>query len=98
MELHVKQDVKSRAPLASQAFVTPGIPIATSNALIYCKRDAVLVANLLTVEQSDDLFNWIGVDGIASISSHYFGTVVDSTIVQVTLPSIGREISVSINA
>ena len=80
MGLDVNQDVKSKAPLASEAFVTLGIPIATSNALIYGKRDAVLV----------------GVDGIASISSHYFGTVVDSTIVEVILPSIGREVSLSI--
>ena len=98
MGLDVKQDVKSKAPLASEAFVTLDIPIATSNALIYGKRDAVLVDTFLTVEQSDYLFNWIGVDGIATIISHYFGTIMDSTIMQVALPSIGREFSASINA
>ena len=66
----MKLDVKSKSPLNWEVFVTPGIPVATSDVppgqkqrtyspisstLIYGKRDAVLVDTFLTVKQSDDL-------------------------------------------
>src|SRR5215467_16030956 len=58
--------------------VTPGIPVVTSDlppgmkqrmfspissTLIYGKRDAVLVDTFLTVEQSNDLVNWVTASG-----------------------------------
>jgi glyoxylase-like metal-dependent hydrolase (beta-lactamase superfamily II) len=71
-------DVKSKSPLNWQVFVTPGIPVATSevpsghkqrtylpisSTLIYGKRDAVLVDTFLTVKQSDDLVKWVATSG-----------------------------------
>src|SRR5215471_13676724 len=71
-------DVKSKSPLNWEVFVTPGIPVATSDVppgqkqrtyspisstLIYGKRDAVLVDTFLTVEQSNDLVKWVAASG-----------------------------------
>src|SRR5215469_12802449 len=69
-------DVKS--PLNWEVFVTPGIPVASSDVppgqkqrtyspisstLIYGKHDAVLVDTFLTVEQSNDLVKWVAASG-----------------------------------
>src|SRR5215831_20852174 len=58
--------------------VTPGIPVVTSDlppgmkqrqwspissTLIYGKRDAVLVDTFITVEQSNELVNWVAASG-----------------------------------
>ena len=74
----MKLDVKSKSPLKWEVFVTPGIPVATSDVppgqkqrtyspisstLVYGKHDAVLVDTFLTVEQSNDLVNWITASG-----------------------------------
>jgi len=71
-------DVKSKSPLNWEVFVTPGIPVATSDVppgqkqrtyspisstLIYGKHDAVLVDAFLTVKQSDDLVKWVAASG-----------------------------------
>ena len=68
------QEVSSKSLLNWEVFVTPGIPIATSDlppgvkqvmfqaiaaTLIYGKRDAVLVDALMTVKQADDLVDWL---------------------------------------
>ena len=72
-------DVKSKSPLNWEVFVTPGIPVATSDVppgqkqrtyspisstLIYGKHDAVLVDTFLTLEQSDDLVKWVTASGM----------------------------------
>ena len=61
-------------PLNWDVFITPGIPIVTSDlppgmkqamfqaiasTLIYGKRDAVLVDAFMTIKQADALANWI---------------------------------------
>lgn len=66
------------APLNWDVFVTPGIPIVTSDmppgvkevyfqamasTLIYGKRDAVLVDAFMTIKQADDLVDWISASG-----------------------------------
>jgi glyoxylase-like metal-dependent hydrolase (beta-lactamase superfamily II) len=66
------------AQLNWDVLVTPGIPVVTSDlppgmkqrmfspissTLIYGKRDAVLVDTFLTVEQSNDLVNWVAASG-----------------------------------
>src|SRR5215472_6107445 len=71
-------DVKSKSPLNWEVFVTPGIPVATSDVppgqkqrtyspisstLIYGKHDAVLVDTFLTVKQSDDLIKSVAASG-----------------------------------
>src|SRR5215471_17738701 len=71
-------DVNSKSPLNWEVFVTPGIPVATSDVppgqkqrtyspisstLIYGKRDAVLVDTFLTIKQSDDLVKWVAASG-----------------------------------
>ena len=71
-------DVKSKSPLNWEVFVTPGIPVATSDVppgqkqrtyspisstLIYGKHDAVLVDAFLTVKQSDNLVKWVAASG-----------------------------------
>src|SRR5215467_15669905 len=71
-------DVKSKSPLNWEVFVTPGIPVATSDVppgqkqrtyspisstIIYGKHDAVLVDTFLTVEQSNDLVKWVAASG-----------------------------------
>jgi glyoxylase-like metal-dependent hydrolase (beta-lactamase superfamily II) len=65
-------------PLNWDVFVTPGIPIATSDmppgiqqamfqaiasTLIYGKRDAVLVDAFMTVTQADALVDWVAASG-----------------------------------
>jgi glyoxylase-like metal-dependent hydrolase (beta-lactamase superfamily II) len=65
-------------PLNWDVFVTPGIPIATSDlppgtkqamfqaiasTLIYGKRDAVLVDAFMTVKQADALVDWVAASG-----------------------------------
>ena len=65
-------------PLNWDVFVTPGIPIATSDlppvmkqamfqaiasTLIYGKRDAVLVDAFMTVKQADALVDWVEASG-----------------------------------
>jgi glyoxylase-like metal-dependent hydrolase (beta-lactamase superfamily II) len=65
-------------PLNWDVFVTPGIPIATSDlppgmeqamfqaiasTLIYGKRDAILVDAFMTIKQADDLVDWISESG-----------------------------------
>jgi glyoxylase-like metal-dependent hydrolase (beta-lactamase superfamily II) len=73
-------DVETRniPPLNWDVFVTPGIPIATSDlppgtkqamfqaiasTLIYGKRDAVLVDAFMTVKQADALVDWVAASG-----------------------------------
>ena len=70
-------DVKSKSPLKWEVFVTPGIPVATSDVpgqkqrtyspisstLISGKHDAVLVDTFLTVEQWNDLVSWVAASG-----------------------------------
>ena len=71
-------DVKSKSLVNWEVFVTPGIPVATSDVppgqkqrtyspisstLIYGKHDAVLVDAFLTVKQSDDLVKWVAASG-----------------------------------
>jgi hypothetical protein len=66
---YMEPDVMSKSSLNWEVFVTPGIPVASSDVppgqkqrtyspisstLIYGKHDAVLVDTLLTVEQSND--------------------------------------------
>jgi glyoxylase-like metal-dependent hydrolase (beta-lactamase superfamily II) len=66
------------AQLNWDVLVAPGIPVVTSDlppgmkqrmfspissTLIYRKRDAVLVDTFLTVEQSNDLVNWVAASG-----------------------------------
>src|SRR5215472_14649279 len=75
---YMELDVKSKSPLNWEVFVTPGIPVATSDVppgqkqrmyspisstLVYGKRDAVLVDTLLTVAHSDDLVKWVAASG-----------------------------------
>jgi len=65
-------------PLNWDVFVTPGIPIATSDlppgtkqtmfqaiasTLVYGKRDAVLVDTFMTVKQADALADWVAASG-----------------------------------
>ena len=65
-------------PLKWDVFITPGIPIATSDlppgvkqamfqtiasTLIYGKRDAVLVDTFMTVKQVDALVDWVAASG-----------------------------------
>src|SRR5512133_481258 len=65
-------------PLNWDVFVTPGIPIATSDlppgmkqamfqaiasTLIYGKQDAVLVDAFMTVKQADALVDWVAASG-----------------------------------
>jgi glyoxylase-like metal-dependent hydrolase (beta-lactamase superfamily II) len=65
-------------PLNWDVFVTPGIPMVTSDlppgtkqgmwqptsaTLIYGQRDAVLVDALLTIEQADALVDWVAASG-----------------------------------
>ena len=65
-------------PLNSDVFVTPGIPVATSDlppgtkqrlfsptssTLIFGKRDAILVDALMTIEQANALTDWIAAHG-----------------------------------
>jgi glyoxylase-like metal-dependent hydrolase (beta-lactamase superfamily II) len=94
---YMELDVKSKSPLNWQVFVTHGIPVATSDlppgqkqrmyspvssTLIYGKHDAVLVDTFLTVEQSNDLVNWVAARGknLTTIyithghGDHWFGT------------------------
>jgi len=69
---------RDSAPLNWDVFVTPGIPIVTSDmppgvkevyfqamasTLIYGKRDAVLVDAFMTIKQADDLVDWISASG-----------------------------------
>ena len=69
---------KDTAPLNWDVFVTPGIPIATSDlppdmkqamfqaiasTLIYGKQDAVLVDAFMTVKQADALVDWVAASG-----------------------------------
>lgn len=73
-------DVRTRElpPLEWDVFVTPGIPIATSDmppgtkqavflsissTLIYGKRDAVLVDAFMTAKQADALADWVEASG-----------------------------------
>jgi glyoxylase-like metal-dependent hydrolase (beta-lactamase superfamily II) len=72
-------DIETRdIPLSWEVFVTPGIPIVTSDlppgtqqrvfspisaTLIYGQRDAVLVDALLTVEQTHALVEWVAASG-----------------------------------
>jgi glyoxylase-like metal-dependent hydrolase (beta-lactamase superfamily II) len=72
-------DIETRdIPLSWEVFVTPGIPIVTSDlppgtqqrvfspisaTLIYGQRDAVLVDALLTVEQTHALVEWVAANG-----------------------------------
>ncbi|MGI0001816.1 MAG: MBL fold metallo-hydrolase [Nitrososphaeraceae archaeon] len=68
------QEVSSKSLLNWDVFVTPGIPIATSDlppgvkqvmfqaiasTLIYGKQDAVLVDTFMTVKQADALVDWV---------------------------------------
>ena len=72
------QEVRSKSLLNWQVFVTPGIPIATSDlppgvkqamfqaiasTLIYGKQDAVLVDTFMTVKQADALVDWVAASG-----------------------------------
>ena len=72
------QDVNSKSLLNWDVFVTPGIPIATSDlppgvnqakfqaiasTLIYGKQDAVLVDTFMTVKQADALVDWVAASG-----------------------------------
>ena len=65
-------------PLNWDVFITPGIPIVTSDlppgmkqamfqaiasTLIYGKRDAVLVDAFMTVKQADALVDWVAASG-----------------------------------
>ena len=65
-------------PLNWDVFVTPGIPIATSDlppgmeqamfqaiasTLIYGKRDAVLVDAFMTDKQANELADWVAANG-----------------------------------
>src|SRR5438105_2354486 len=65
-------------PLNWEVFVTPGIPMVTSNlppgakqgiwspissTLIYGKRDAVLVDAFITIEQANALVDWVAASG-----------------------------------
>src|SRR6266850_3904564 len=65
-------------PLNWDVFVTPGIPMGTSDlppgvkqgmwspissTLIYGKRDAVLVDAFITIEQADALVDWVAASG-----------------------------------
>ncbi len=69
---------RDSAPLNWDVFVTPGIPIVTSDmppgvkevyfqamasTLIYGKQDAVLVDAFMTIKQADDLVDWISASG-----------------------------------
>ena len=73
---YMELDVKS--PLNWEVFVTPGIPVASSDVppgqkqrtyspisstLVYGKHDAVLVDTFLTAEQSNDLVKWVAASG-----------------------------------
>jgi glyoxylase-like metal-dependent hydrolase (beta-lactamase superfamily II) len=94
---YMEPDVKSKSLLNWEVFVTPGIPVASSDVppgqkqrtyspisstLIYGKHDAVLVDTFLTVEQSNDLVNWVAASGknLTTIyithghGDHWFGT------------------------
>jgi glyoxylase-like metal-dependent hydrolase (beta-lactamase superfamily II) len=72
------QEVSSKSLLNWEVFVTPGIPIATSDlppgvkqamfqaiasTLIYGKQDAVLVDTFMTVKQADALVDWVAASG-----------------------------------
>ena len=72
------QEVSSKSLLNWDVFVTPGIPIATSDlppgvnqakfqaiasTLIYGKQDAVLVDTFMTVKQADALVDWVTASG-----------------------------------
>ena len=69
---------RDSAPLNWDVFVTPGIPIVTSDmppgvkevyfqamasTLIYGKRDAVLVDAFMTIKQADTLVDWVAASG-----------------------------------
>jgi len=73
---YMELDVKS--PLNWEVFVTPGIPVVSSDVppgqkqrtyspisstLVYGKHDAVLVDTFLTAEQSNDLVKWVAASG-----------------------------------
>jgi glyoxylase-like metal-dependent hydrolase (beta-lactamase superfamily II) len=73
-EVPTRRDI----PLNWEVFVTPGIPMVTSNlppgakqgmwspissTLIYGKRDAVLVDAFITVEQANALVDWVAASG-----------------------------------
>ena len=70
--------IKRKSLLNWDVFITPGIPIVTSDlppgmkqamfqaiasTLIYGKRDAVLVDAFMTVKQADALANWVATSG-----------------------------------
>src|SRR4030095_4785581 len=72
------QEVRSKSLLNWDVFVTPGIPIATSDlppgvnqakfqaiasTLIYGKQEAVLVDTFMTVKQADALVDWVAASG-----------------------------------
>ena len=72
------QEVGSKSLLNWQVFVTPGIPIATSDlpprvkqamfqaiasTLIYGKRDAVLFDDFMTVKKAGALVDWVAASG-----------------------------------
>jgi glyoxylase-like metal-dependent hydrolase (beta-lactamase superfamily II) len=72
------EGAKKNADLQWDVFVTPGIPIVTSNpppgakqamwspissTLIYGRRDAVLVDTFITVEQAQFLVDWVAASG-----------------------------------
>ena len=74
----MEPDVKSKSALNWEVFVTPGIPVASSDVppgqkqrtyspisstFIYGEHDAVLVDTFLTVGQSNDLVNWVAASG-----------------------------------
>ena len=73
-EVATRRDI----PLNWDVFVTPGIPMVTSDlppgakqgmwspissTLIYGKRDAVLVDAFITIEQADALLDWVAASG-----------------------------------
>ena len=70
--------IRGDIPLNWDVFVTPGIPMVTSDlppgtkqgmwspissTLIYGKRDAVLVDAFITIEQADALVDWVAASG-----------------------------------
>src|SRR6266850_8151651 len=81
-EVATRRDI----PLNWDVFVTPGIPMVTSDlppgvkqgmwspissTLIYGKRDAVLVDAFITIEQADALVDWVAASG-KNLTTIYF--------------------------
>jgi len=73
-----KVGTKDPSPLNWDVFVTPGIPMVTSDlppgikqamfqaiasTLIYGKQDAVLLDAFMTTKQADDLVEWVVASG-----------------------------------